>query len=113
MKWALIILLTIWNNNSQAGEVVQYKNQFKRGDCFLYADATSAKNNIKYMVGRVEFLNFGTWDFEGTLYGKKVKKEKPKDSAFATFHFQLPFAKQDKYTIVQCPNDLPKLGPRK
>jgi len=75
----------------------------RSGDCFKYTDS-SIKNKIRYMVGRIEFLNFGTFDYEGTLYVKAEDHKK-----IVPFHFQLPLSKAGKYPKIACPKNLPPL----
>ena len=74
----------------------------EKGDCFKYNEF-KPDNKIEWVIGRVEFLHLGTFDFNGTLYGKKKGSNQ-----FVTFHFELPYSKRNKYPKVACPSNLPK-----
>ena len=80
--------------------------KFKNGECFNYTDATTKEKN-GFMVGQVEDFNLGTFSYEGTLYVKKTSTRKDKRK-LVTFHFELPLPKQEKYSKVTCPKEIPK-----
>ena len=95
----LVILSTLFLSISSFADESE---AFQKGDCFNYTEFDNS-GKIEWVVGRIDFLHLGTFDFNGTLYGKKVGED-----GFATFHFELPYSKRFKFPKIACPKELPK-----
>ena len=74
-----------------------------KGDCFEYNQPVPNKK-LKWVIGRVEGLDLGTWDLYGTLYGKTSEPKVP----FVKFHFVTSYRHRLKYKKIECPKNLPK-----
>jgi hypothetical protein len=77
--------------------------EISKGDCFEYVQ-TIPNKKLKWVVGRVEGLDLGSWDLYGTLYGKTSHQSK---KPFVTFHFVTSYKNRFKYNKIECPSGLP------
>jgi hypothetical protein len=101
MKYSFLLILTLFPIKSFGdGNPIE----LQKGDCFEYIQ--EVKNpKLAWVVGRIEDLNLGTWDLEGTLYGrKKIKNNK---EPYVTFNFALSYKGRARYKKIECPKDLP------
>jgi hypothetical protein len=108
MKALLIsLLINTFLGNFAFADLADDPHFFLNGECFNYSNE-NIESHVKSMVGRVDFFNFGTWEFEGTIYVLKKKDDVANSKTkLVTFHFQLPLSKKDKYSKTKCPRNLP------
>jgi hypothetical protein len=101
MKMILFFLISAYSITAKAEDLT---NELQKGDCFEYKQSVGNKK-LKWIVGKVESLNLGTWDLEGTLFAKTEKNDKK--IKFVKFHFVTSYKNRFKYKKINCPNNLP------
>lgn len=97
-----VILLLLLIPVISYGETIP--SEIQKGDCFEYNQPVSNKK-LKWIVGKVEGLDLGTWDLYGTLYAKTNKNDKK--IPFVRFHFVTSYKNRFKYNKIECPSHLP------